>query len=35
MLEVVPCVNNPMELNENDYDYDSIVVFSSFVIVGK
>lgn len=35
MLEVVPCINNPMELNENDYNYDSIVVFSSFVIVGK
>lgn len=33
MLEVVPCINNPIELNENDYN--SIVVFSSFVIVGK
>ena len=35
MLEAVPCINNLMELNENDYNYDSIVVFSSFVIVGK
>jgi hypothetical protein len=33
MLEVVPCMNNPIEENKNDYD--SIVVFSSFVIVGK
>lgn len=33
MLEVVPCMNNPIEMNKNDYD--SIVVFSSFVIVGK
>ena len=29
----VPCMNNPIEANE--YDYNSIVVFSSFVIVGK
>lgn len=33
MLEAVPCMNNPIEVNENDYN--SIVVFSSFVIVGK
>ena len=33
MLEAVPCTNNPIEVFENDYNL--IVVFSSFVIVGK